>query len=64
MVGPITEVQGENVIDWSAGVQCIGVPVVADESILPSQNQHGAVDQFQSELFVLTCQIEFGSGAQ
>lgn len=54
MVGPITELQAENVIDWSAGIQCVWVLVVADESILSSQNQHGAVDQFQRELFVLT----------
>lgn len=36
MVGPITELQGENVIDRSAGVQCVGVLVVADESVLSS----------------------------
>lgn len=30
--------------------------MVADESILSSQNQHGSVDQFQCELFVLTWQ--------
>lgn len=54
MVGPVTKLQGENVIDRSAGVQCVGVPVVADESVLSSQDQHGSVDQFQSELLVLT----------
>lgn len=53
VVGPITELQGENVIDGSAGVQRVGVPVVADESVLSSQDQHGPVDQFQSELLVL-----------
>lgn len=53
MVGAITELQGENVIDRSAGVQCVGVLVVADESVVSSQDQHGSVDQFQSELFVL-----------
>lgn len=56
VIGPVTELQGKNVIDWSAGVQRVGVPVVADESILPSQDQHGSVDQFQGEQFILTWQ--------
>lgn len=54
MVGPVTEQQGENVIDRSAGVECVGVPVMADEAVLSSQDQHGSVDQFQNELFILT----------
>lgn len=54
MVGPITELQGENVIDGSAGIQCVGVLVVADEAVLSSQDQHRSVDQFQSELLILT----------
>lgn len=54
MIRPITELQVENVIDGSAGIQCVGVLVVADKTILSSEDQHGPVDQFQSELFVLT----------
>lgn len=54
MVGPIAELQGENVIDRSAGIQRVGVFVVADETVLSSQYQHGPVDQFQGELLVLT----------
>lgn len=54
MVGPITELQGENVVDGSAGIQRVGVLVVADKTVLSSQDQHGPVDQFQSELLVLT----------
>lgn len=54
MVGPITELQSEDVIDGPVGVQRVGVPVVADESMLASQNQHGSVDQFQSEQFIVT----------
>lgn len=53
MVGPITEVQSEDVIDGPVGIQRVGVPVVADESMLASQNQHGSVDQFHSEQFVV-----------
>lgn len=53
MIRPITELQGEDVIDRSAAVQRIGAPVVADEAVLSSQDQHGTVNQFQSELFVL-----------
>lgn len=54
VVGPITKLQSEDVIDGPVGVQRVGVPVVADESMLASQNQHGSVDQFQSEQFVVT----------
>lgn len=54
VVGAVAELQAKNVINWSAGVQRVGVPVVADESILPPQDQHGPVDQFQSEPLVLT----------
>lgn len=55
MVGPITEVQSEDVIVGPVGIQRVGVPVVADESMLASENQHGSVDEFQSEQFILTC---------
>lgn len=54
VIGSAAVLQGEDVVDWSAGVQCVGVPVVADEAVVPSQDQHGPVDQFQSELLVLT----------
>lgn len=53
VVRPIAKMQCENVVDRSAAVQCVRVLVVADESVLSSQDQHGSVDQFQSELFVL-----------
>lgn len=54
MVGPVAELQAEDVINGSAGVQRVGRPVVADEAVLPPQDQHGPVDEFQSEPFVLT----------
>lgn len=54
VVGPFAELKGENVIDRSAGIQRVGVPVVADEAVLPPQDQHGSVDQFQSEQLILT----------
>lgn len=54
MVGAIIELQSEDVIDGSVGIQRVGVPVAADESMLPSQDQHGSVDQFHSEQFILT----------
>lgn len=54
MVGAITELQSKDVIDGSVGVQRVSVPVVADESMLPSQNQHGSVDQFQTQQIILT----------
>lgn len=44
IVRPVVELQGEDVVDGSAGVQRVGVLVVADESIVPSQDQHGPVD--------------------
>lgn len=56
VVSPIAELQSEDVIDGPVGVQRVGVPVVADESMLASQNQHGSVDQFQSEQFIVTWQ--------
>lgn len=54
VVGPVAELQAENVINGPAGIQCVGLPVVADEAVLPPQDQHGPVDEFQSEPFVLT----------
>lgn len=54
VVGAITELQSKDVIDGSVGVQCVGVPMVADESMLPSQNQHGSVDQLQTQQIILT----------
>lgn len=53
VVRPVTELQGENVVDRSAAVQEVGVLVAADESVLSSQDQHGPVDQLQGELLVL-----------
>lgn len=60
MVGPVAELQAENVVDGSAGVQRVGFPVVADEAVLPPQDQHGPVEEFQSEPFVLTWWMEGG----
>jgi len=54
MVRPVTELQGEDVVDRSAAVQQVGVLVVADESVLSSQDQYGPVDELQGELLVLT----------
>lgn len=53
MVGPVTELKGENIIDRSTGIQCVGVLVVADEAVLSSEDQHRSIDQFQSQLFIL-----------
>lgn len=54
VVGPIAEQQSEDVVDGPVGVQRVGVPVVADEPMLASQNQHGPVDQFQRQQFIVT----------
>lgn len=53
VVGAVAELQAENVVNGSAGVQSVGVLVVADEAVLPSEDQRGPVDQFQTELLVL-----------
>lgn len=54
VVGPAAELQSEDVVDGSAGVQRVGVLVVADESVLSSEDQHGSVDELQGELLVFT----------
>lgn len=58
VVGTVAELQAEDVINGSAGVQRVGFPVVADEAVLPPQDQHGPVDEFQSEPFVLAWWVE------
>lgn len=60
VVGPVAELQAEYVINGPAGVQRVGCPVVADEAVLPPQDQHGPVDEFQSEPFVLPWWMEGG----
>lgn len=62
MVGPVAELQSEDVVDGPVGVQRVGVPVVADEPVLASENQHGSVDQLQGEQLIVTWPRRQGGG--
>lgn len=64
VVRPVTEAQGEDVVDGSAGVQCVGALVVADVAVLPFEDQHRSVDQLQVELLVLAWPQEGGRGKE
>ncbi len=54
VVCAVIELQCKYVIDWTIGIQCIRVLVMANITILSPQDQHGPIDQLQNQLLVLT----------
>lgn len=53
VVGAVVEDQPEDVVDRAVGDQSVGVLVVAHESVLTAQDQHGPVYQLHQEQFVI-----------
>lgn len=52
-VGPVSELQSEVVVGGAVGVQCPRHLPAADEAVLPTQDDDGAVDQLHDELLRL-----------
>ncbi len=54
VVCAVIELQCKYVIDWTIGIQCIRVLVVANIAVFSPQDQNGPIDQLQNQLLVLT----------
>lgn len=60
VVCAVIELQCKYVIDWTIGVECIRVLVVANITILSPQDQNGPIDQLQNQLLILTLRKKQG----